>query len=130
MTILLVTNHKVDDEVYVVDDCVRHGVVKQVNFTQQDVAATPFVLSYDILYDGFTFNTSVTSGVNYNVTAFGGSPLPVGSPPIGSPVVGSPTQNVFGSPLPTSITVEEKTNGGGIYIVKDDALTAFGETLA
>lgn len=122
MTILLVTNHKVDDEVYVVDDCVRHGVVKQVNFTQQDVAATPFVLSYDILYDGFTFNTSVTSGVNYNAT---------GSPQlIGSPVVGSPTQNVFGSPLPTSITVEEKTNGGGIYIVKNDALTAFGETLA
>ena len=123
MTILLTTNHKVDDVVYVVADCVRRGTVKQVNFTQQDVAATPFVLTYDVLYDGYSFNTNVESEVNYNAT---GSPALL----IGSPIVGSPATNAFGSPLPLSLSVEEKTDGGGIYTVKATALAAFGDNLA
>ena len=123
MTILFTANHKVDDVVYVADDCVRRGIVQQDDFTQQDVVATSFVLSYEILYDGFSFNTTVVSGVNFNAT---GSPQLV----VGSPEVGSPTANAFGSPLPSSLTVTEKTNGGGIYTVKGDALDAFGETLA
>lgn len=120
--ILLTTNHKVDDVVYVVDNCVRRGTVKQVNFTQQDTSL-PFVLTYDILYDGFSFNTNIESEVNYNAT---GSPALA----VGSPVVGSPLTNTFGSPLPLSVTVVEKTDGGGIYTVKATALTAFGDTLA
>jgi len=134
MTILLTTNHKVDDVVYVVDGCVRRGIVKQVNFTQQDTT-TPFVLTYDVLYDGFAFNTNIESDVNYNAT---GLTWPVGSPTVlvgspirvGSPSVGSPITNTFGSPLPDSITVIEKSNGGGIYVLKADALAAFGDTLA
>jgi len=124
MTILFTANHKVDDIVYVADDCVRRGVVQQVDFTQQDVVATPFVLSYEILYDGFSFNTTVVSDVNFNATGVGSPQL------VGSPEVGSPTANAFGSPLPSSLTVIESTNGGGIYTVKGDALDAFGERLA
>ena len=116
--IILTTNHKVGDEVYVVDDCVRRGVVQQVNFTQ---SGTAFVLSYDVLYDGFTFNTNVVSTVLYDV----GSPTVFGSPAVssGSPFVGSPL-------LASKIEVIETTNGGEIYVDKDTALAAFGDTLA
>lgn len=124
MTILFTANHKVDDVVYVVDNCVRRGIVQQVDFTHQDSVTIPFLLSYEVLYDGFSFNTTIISGVNFNVT--GSS--------VGSPDVGSPTASAFGSPLPSSLTVTEKLNGGGIYdgndAGKDAALAAFGETLA
>ena len=135
MTILLTTNHKVDDVVYVASDCVRRGIVKQVDFTQQDVSETPFILLYGILYDGFSFNTNVPSSVNFNETGLmptvGSPAVVIGSPArIGSPEVGSPTTNAFGSPLPLSLTVIEKTNGGGIYTNKTAALAAFGDTLA
>ena len=118
--IVLTTNHKVGDEVYVVDDCVRRGIVRQVNFAQ---SGTAFVLSYDVLYDGFTFNTNVVSTVLYNVE-------PVGSPVFGSPLISSGSPFV-GSPLLTvGVVVIETKNGGEIYTDKDTALTAFGDKLA
>lgn len=121
--IILLTNHKVGDSVYVVEDCVRRGVIQQLNFTQQNDASEQFTLSYDILYDGFTFNTTVNSVVVFNVTGVG-SPLTVGSPLQSS---GSP----LGSPAtPSQFTVSEINNGGGIYTNKDPALAAFGDKLA
>lgn len=122
--LILTTNHKVNDIVYVVDDCVRRGVVRQVNFAQQNDEDVPFTLSYDIAYDGFSFNTTVTSAVDFAVPG-AGSPLQIGSPQVGSPLA-----NINGSPLPDSIVIEEETNGGGIYKVKGAALNAFGDTLA
>jgi len=114
----LTTNHKVGDEVYVEDDCVRRGTVRQVNFAQ---SGTAFVLSYDILHDGFTFNTNVISTVLHAV----GSPTVFGSPAVssGSPFVGSPL-------LTLEVVVIETTNGGEIYTDKDTALAAFGDKLA
>ncbi len=103
--IVLTTNHKVDDIVYVVADCVRRGTVKQVNFAQTSSATTPFTLSYEILYDGFSINTTVASVIN----------------PVGSPV---------GSPLHATTTLGEDANAGGIFTDKAAALTAFGVTLA
>lgn len=121
--IILTTNHKVGDEVYVVDDCVRRGIVKQVNFAQSDTA---FVLSYDVLYDGFTFNTNVVSTVLFDV----GSPI-FGSPIFGSPFLVSSGSPFVGSPLLTvEVTVIETRNGGEIYTNKNTALTAFGDKLA
>ena len=115
--LLLTTNHKVGDIVYVVDNCVRRGIIKQVNFTE---STTAFALTYDILYDGFSFNTNIDSSVVYDV----GSPT-FGSPALssGSPFAGSPQ-------LSASIAVQEVANGGDIYLTKTEALTAFGETLA
>jgi hypothetical protein len=116
--LVLTTNHKIGDVVYVVDDCVRRGIVQQVNFTQSNSA---FVLSYDILYDGFTFNTNVVSEVVFGV----GSPTPFGSPETssGSPFSGSPQ-------LPLGVAVQEVENGGDIFTNKATALSAFGDTLA
>ena len=139
MTIALTTNHKVNDRVYVISevnnvDCVRRGIVQQVDF-RQPVAGTPSTLSYEILFDGFVINTTVTS------TLFSaGSPFNLGSPVFGSPM-GSPFDNVpgFGSPInepgtgsPNTqiITVIEDVNGGGIYVSKTAALNAFGALLA
>ncbi|KKL75754.1 hypothetical protein LCGC14_2051690, partial [marine sediment metagenome] len=88
--IVLTTNHKVNDIVYVVADCVRRGIVKQVDFSQISSATTPFTLAYEILYDGFSINTIVASVIN----------------PVGSPFAGSP--------LPGTITLGEDANAGGI----------------
>ena len=117
----LTTNHKVSDVVYVVTNCVRRGVIKAVNFVEQDDSDEPFTLSYEILYDGYSFNTTINSEVTYNTTG-AGSPA-VGSPPSsGSPLIGSPA--IFG------VSIIETTTGGGIYTSKAVALTAFGDTLA
>jgi len=113
--IVLTTNHKVNDVVYVVADCVRRGVVKQVDFSQTSSTTTPFTLAYEILYDGFSINTTIASVIN----------------PVGSPLVaGSPTGIGAGSPNTQVITLGEDANAGGIFTDKDAALTAFGVTLA
>lgn len=104
--IVLTTNHKVNDIVYVISDCVRRGVVKQVDFSQTTSATTPFTLAYEVLFDGFSINTTVASVIN----------------PVGSPLTGSP--------LPATITLGEDANAGGIFTDKDTALTAFGVILA
>jgi len=129
--IILTTNHKVGDSVYVADDCVRRGVVQQLNFDQQNDSSNQFNLSYDILYDGFTFNTNVISSVDFNITGPGspnsggvGSPVKSGSP------LGSPGAGGVGSPLQFTVAVAEVTNGGEIYTDKDTALAAFGDNLA
>ncbi len=140
MTIALTTNHKVNDRVYVLSavnsvDCVRRGIVQQVDF-RQPVAATTSTLSYEILFDGFVVNTTVTSVVS-NV----GSPFTFGSPKFGSPLQGSPDliPPGFGSPINVTgdgspntqiITLAEDTNGGGIYTSKQTALDALGVLLA
>ena len=82
------------------------------------------------MYDGFTFNTSVTSAADFNITG-AGSPLVVGSPTqsSGSPL-GSPGAGGAGSPAQFTVTIEEVTNGGSIYADKNVALTAFGDRLA
>lgn len=126
--IILTTNHKVGDDVYVVDNCVRRGIVQTVNFAQLDDSDNRFTLSYDILYDGFSFNTTVDSSVDYGVSA--GSPRVVGSPPRHGSPLGSPSSGGVGSPRQFVVAVEEVDNGGGIYINKNAALTAFGDTLA
>ena len=135
MTIALTTKHKVNDRVYVISevnniDCVRRGIVQQVDF-QQPLAGTPSTLSYEILFDGFVVNTTVTSTLSSV-----GSPFNLGSPVFGSPLVnipgfGSPI-NVpgAGSPNTQVITIAEDANGGGIYISKQTALDAFGVLLA
>jgi len=125
--IVLSTNHKVGDVVYVSSDCVRRGIIKQINFVSQSVLGTPYTLSYDILYDGFSFNTTVASAIDFNIAGTG-SPRAVGSPTVspGSPV-GSP--HPFGSPQ-LSLALEEEINGGDIYTTKTAALNAFGDTLA
>ena len=120
--IILTTNHKVGDSVYVVDDCVRRGVVRQLNFAQQNDSDEIFTLSYDILYDGFTFNTNVISSVDFNISG-SGSPAAVGSPVNSGSPLGSPS-------LQLTVAVAEVSNGGDIFTDKDTALTAFGEKLA
>ncbi len=127
--IILTTNHKVGDAVYVVEDCVRRGIVQQLNFAQQNDSDENFTLSYDILYDGFTFNANVISSVDFNISG-PGSPVAVGSPVRSGSPLGSPGSGGVGSPLQFTIAVEEVTNGGEIYTDKDAALTAFGEILA
>lgn len=128
--LLLTTNHKVGDDVYVLTDCVRRGIVQQINFAQNNDVNDRFDLSYDILYDGFAFNTNVVSAVDFGI-AGAGSPLKLGSPApsAGSPL-GSPRSGGVGSPDGFNLIVDEKTNGGGIYNNKDTAVTAFGDTLA
>ena len=127
--IILTTNHKVGDDVYVVDDCVRRGIIQTVNFAQQNDSENQFTLSYDILYDGFSFNTTVNSAVDYNISG-AGSPLAVGSPAKNGSPLGSPGPGGVGSPRAFTVTVEEVANGGGIYVDKNAALAAFGDTLA
>ena len=132
----LTTNHKVGDDVYVLTDCVRRGIVQQINFAQNNDVDDRFDLSYDILYDGFAFNTNIVSAVDYRVsgTELGsplvGSPLKIGSPvgDTGSPL-GSPRSGGVGSPDGFNLLVDEEINGGGIYKDKDEAVTAFGDTL-
>ena len=127
----LTTNHKVGDTVYVLTDCVRRGVVQQINFAQNNDVNDRFDLSYDILYDGFAFNTNVVSAVDYAIAGVG-SPLKLGSPTPGSPgePLGSPRAGGVGSPDGFNLIVDEEINGGGIYKNKDEAVTAFGDTLA
>ena len=127
--IYLTTNHKVGDVVYVVGSCVRRGTVQKVTFCQQNDSDNQFALSYQILYDGYSFNTEVESEVDWIVSG-AGSPRAVGSPvgTSGSPL-GSPAPGGVGSPLEFTIAVEEITNGGEIYTDKNAALTAFGDTL-
>ena len=127
--IILTTNHKVGDEVYVVASCVRRGIVQTVNFTQQNDSTNQFTLSYDILYDGYSFNTTVSSSVDYNISGLG-SPRAVGSPAQSGSPLGSPGSGGVGSPRIFTVAVEEVTDGGDIYSDKDAALLAFGETLA
>ena len=115
--LVLTTNHKIGDIVYVVDGCVRRGVVKQVNFTQ---SGSEFILSYDILYDGFTFNSNVISDLIHDV----------GSPTFGSPATSSGSPFIGSPQLLASVAVQEVENGGDIFTSKSAALTAFGETLA
>lgn len=120
----LTTNHKVGDSVYVVTDCVRRGIVQQVNFAQNNVSTDRFDLSYDILYDGFAFNTNVVSAVDFAVGVLG-SPAGSSGSPLGSPGAGG-----LGSPDNFNLIVDEEINGGGIYVSKSAALTAFGDGLA
>ncbi len=120
----LTTNHKVGDDVYVVTDCVRRGIVQQLNFAQNNVKTDRFDLSYDILYDGFSFNTNVVSAVDFGIGVLGS---PAGSS--GSPL-GSPRPGGVGSPDGFNLIVDEEINGGGIFRDKDAAVTAFGDTLA
>ena len=128
--IILTTNHKVGDIVYVVEDCVRRGVVQRLDFAQQNDSANQFTLSYDILYDGFTFNTTVNSEVDFAISG-PGSPRAVGSPvQSGGSPLGSPGAGGVGSPLQFTVATEEINNGGGIYTDKDTALAAFGDNLA
>ena len=130
--LFITTNHKVGDIVYVVSDCVRRGVIQKVSFTEENDG---FALSYQVLYDGYTYNYTVNSTVSYQLTT-AGSPYVVGSPvgspqtnPTGSPF-GSPGAGAAGSPHAFGITVVENANGGSIYTSKSDALAAFGDTLA
>ena len=129
MTITLTTNHKVNDRVYVISevnniDCVRRGIVQQVDF-RQPLAGTPSTLSYEILFDGFVVNTTVVSTVSNVGSPFLGSPV-TEAPGFGSPVNPAGT----GSPNTQVITVAEDANGGGIYNNKQTALDAFGVLLA
>ena len=122
--ISLTTNHKVGDTVYVLSDCVRRGEVMKVTFNQ--LTELTFDLSYEVLYDGYAFNTVVESEVEISGSPLYGSPLPL--------VVGSP--EVTGSPetpnmVPLDIlTVVEVAAGGGIYSLKADAVAAFADALA
>jgi hypothetical protein len=127
--IFLTTNHKVGDVVYVVGSCVRRGIVQKATFCQQNDSDNQFALSYDILYDGFTYNTEVESEVDFNISGTG-SPRAVGSPVSSGSPLGSPAPGGVGSPLAFTIAAEEITNGGDIYSDKNAALTAFGDTLA
>ena len=127
--IILTTNHKVGDIVYVIGSCVRRGIVQAVNFQQQNDSSDQFSLSYDILYDGYSYNVTVDSEVNYNLSG-SGSPLAVGSPAKSGSPIGSPLPGGVGSPHQFTVTVAEVANGGDIYTNKDTALTAFGDTLA
>ena len=127
--IYLTTNHKVGDVVYVIGSCVRRGIVQSVTFSQQNDSDDQFNLSYQILYDGYSFNTTVASEVDWNISG-AGSPRAVGSPVKSGSPLGSPAPGGVGSPLEFTIAVEEITNGGDIYTDKNAALTAFGDTLA
>lgn len=127
--IILTTNHKVGDIVYVIGSCVRRGIVQTVNFAQQNDSDNLFTLSYDVLYDGYTYNTTVDSTVDFNISGTG-SPRAVGSPPQSGSPLGSPGSGGVGSPLQFTVAVEESTNGGDIYTSKAAALAAFGDVLA
>ena len=127
----LTTKHKVGDDVYVLTDDVHRGIVQQINFAQNNDVDDRFDLSYDILYDGFAFNSNVVSAVDFAIAGAGSPLAPLGSPVgnVGSPL-GSPRSGGVGSPDGFNLIVDEKTNGGGIYNNKDTAVTAFGDTLA
>jgi hypothetical protein len=107
--------------------------VQTVNFVHRasfDTDEEQFALSYEVLYDGFSFNTTVDSEVDYNISG-SGSPRAVGSPVVSGSPLGSPTPaDVAGSPFGFTVAVAEVTNGGEIYKSKAAALSAFGDLLA